>query len=156
MYSLAFEEKRTQGAFAQLFLFLLDQVFLEERSLIATFVSFQVLRKNKKKVSLQRKKNKNPDIFLLKMSEREPRSSYVLYGPPKSKMDAFWRFFYWVSVVILGLAVEAALLASWQEAHYSNITTQWANAGLLIGVVLIAFMIIPLGSFLPCDASTQK
>lgn len=62
-------------------------------------------------------------------------SLQVMYEESKS----FLTFVYWVSVVILGLAVESALLASWQEAHYSNITTQWANAGLLIGVVVVCF-----------------
>ena len=54
---------------------------------------------------------------------------------------ALTTFLYWVSAIVIGQAVYAALLASWQEGHYTAIATAWANAGLLLGVMLVVWMI---------------
>ncbi len=61
--------------------------------------------------------------------------------PGRQCQSALGNFLYWVSAIVIGQAVFNALLASWQEAGYTNITTQWANAGLLLGVMIVVWMI---------------
>lgn len=61
--------------------------------------------------------------------------------PGQRCQSALGNFLYWVSAIVIGQAVYSALLASWQEAGYSNITTQWANCGLLLGVMIVVWMI---------------
>ncbi len=50
-------------------------------------------------------------------------------------------FVYWAAIFVVAQAMELAFLTSWQQGGYDTLTTAWANAALLFGVVLLWFAI---------------
>ncbi len=59
--------------------------------------------------------------------------------------DGLWfpaglrHFVYYVAIFTVAQALEYAFLTSWEQGGYSTIDTVWANAALLLGVVLLWF-----------------
>jgi hypothetical protein len=72
---------------------------------------------------------------------RDPAISLQIGRANEACEGALRKFLWLVSAIVIGQAVYAALLASWQEGHYSSIATAWANAGLLLGIMLLVWCI---------------
>ncbi len=68
-------------------------------------------------------------------------AGFFMYLDQGKEVPAYvYTFLYLMWAIVCAQAIYAALLASWQEGHYNNITTAWSNAALIFGVVILVWI----------------